>query len=298
MDQRRSTAISPERLPPADHADTPRLRAESAEPRTSSPREAQDPSGKDRHEAHPISDALTRFEPRQAGLPDVSKDDATPYIESRRSDRPWLNTARHAPAEVQQVFAALDQGGGHAHIRHEGWLSSEKSQMRVQYLEDPAQLDPAKRAEGKDGLLSGDKKHYCAEISAAIRDPTAFAVAFARGIEHPEVRRALGTRIGDDYDPPQSVSLPITDLLGPDGSRYCEGYRLAGDDMDAARRDRRTWLRETRAAAPPSVPSPMLVPVDFRSGIIEFRFKVNATRTGYEITTMFPSPVDREPEHP
>jgi hypothetical protein len=197
---------------------------------------------------------------------------------------------------VQHVFAALDQGGGHAHIRHEGWVSSEKSQLRVQYLQDPAQLDSVKRANGEDGLLPGNKKHYCAEISAAIPDPTAFAVAFARGTEHPEVRQALETPLDDDHDPPPSVSLPITDLLGPDGHKHCEGYRLAGDDMNAARQDRRTWLRETRAGNSPSVPPPMLVPVDFRGGNIEFRFKVNVAKSGYEVATMFPDPPDRAPE--
>jgi hypothetical protein len=227
----------------------------------------------------------------------VSKDDASHYIESQRGDRPWLNSARHERPEVQQVFAALDQGSGHAHIRHEGWLSAEKSQLRVQYLQDPAQLDPAKKAEGTDGLLSGNRRHYCAEISAAIRDPTVFAEALARGTEHPAVRRALETPLGADHDPPQPVAPPIADLLGSDGHRSCEGYRLAGDDLRQAVRDRRTWLRETRSGDRPSVPEPMLVPVDFRGGTIEFRFKPNATRTGYEISTMFPSPPRREPDH-
>ena len=237
------------------------------------------------------------IEPGRAGLPDVTPDDAARYIEARRGDRPWLNAAQSASAEVQQVFAALDQAGGHAHIRHEGWVNAEKSQLRVQYLEDPAQLDPAKKTEGIDGLLPGDKKHYCAEISAAIRNPTAFAEAFTHGTEHPDVRRALETPFDPDHDAPQSVSLPITDLLGPDGHRHCEGYQLAGDDMDAARQDRRTWLRETRAGDPPSVPPPMLVPVDFRGGNIEFRFKANVAKSGYEIITMFPDPLDRKPEH-
>lgn len=248
----------------------------------------------DRREAHPISDSLTRFEPGHAGLPDVSTGDAARYIESRLSDRPWLNAVRHAAAEVQKLFAALDHGGGHAHIRHEGWLTAEKSQMRVQYLEDPAELDPAKRAEGTDGLLSGSQMHYCGAVSAAIRDPVAFAVAFARGTDHPDVRRALETAPGKGRKPP-SVSLPITDLLGPDGPRYCEGYRLAGDDSSAARSDRRTWLRETRAGERPSVPPPLIVPVDFRGGTIEFRFKVNTARTEYEIATMYPDPPRREP---
>jgi hypothetical protein len=60
--------------------------------------------------------------------------------------------------------------------------------------------------------------------------------------------------------------------------------------MDVARSERRTWLRETRAGDQPSVPQPLIVPVDFRGGTIEFRFKVNAERSGYEIATMFPNP--------
>jgi hypothetical protein len=227
----------------------------------------------------------------------LSTSDAVRYVETRRGDRPWLNAAQSAPEAVQQVFASLDQGGGHAHIRHEGWLSAEKSQLRVQYLEDPAQLDPVKKAEGIDGRLPGDKKHCCAEMSTAIRNPTAFAEAFARGTEHPDVRRALETPLDDDHDTPTSVSLPITDLLGPDGHRHCEGYQLAGNDMDAARQDRRTWLRETRAGDPPSVPPPLIAPVDFRGGNIEFRFGANMARSGYEIVTMFPDPLDRKPEH-
>jgi hypothetical protein len=39
------------------------------------------------------------------------------------------------------------------------------------------------------------------------------------------------------------------------------------------------------------------VPVDFRGGTIEFRFKVNAARTAYEIATMFPDPPRRGPDH-
>lgn len=294
-DQRPSNSIPHERTVPGDRPAAPHLRSESAAQRTPSPRDIPDSSNGDQR-ADRTSDALTRFEPRRAGLPDVSKDDAARYIETRRSDRPWLNAARHAPADVQRVFAALDQGGGHAHIRHEGWLSAEKSQLRVQYLEDPAQLDPVKRAKGEDGLLPGDKKHYCGAMSTAIRDDTAFATAFARGTEHPDVRRALETPVGKDHEPPAQVGVPITDLLGPDGHRYCEGYRLAGEDSFAARRDRRTWLHETQEGDPPSVPPPLIVPVDLRGGTIEFRFKVNEAESGYEVATMFPEPPRRKPE--
>jgi hypothetical protein len=240
---------------------------------------------------------LTRFDPNRAGLPHVTPGDAVRYVETRRTDRPWLNAARHTPPEVQQVFAALDQGDGHAHIRHEGWVSTEKSQLRVQYLQDPAQLDPVKRANGEDGLLPGRKKHYCAAMSSAIRDPTAFAEAFARGTEHPDVRQALDTPLGKDYEPPEQVGVPVTDLLGPNGHEYCEGYRLAGDELKQAASDRKTWLRETQAGERSSVPPPLLVPIDFRGGTIEFRFKVNTTKSGYEVLTMFPEP-RKAPEQP
>jgi hypothetical protein len=284
VDERRT---APERLPETDRIT--RARARETDAPSPSPDHARDsvPSGYD-EPAH-VSDALSRFDPRRCGLPEVPKGDAASYIEVRRGDRPWLNAVRHAPEEVQRVFTALDQGGGHAHIRHEGWLSTEKSQLRVLNLQDPAQLDPVKRAEGTDGLLPGDKPHYCAAMSTAIRDPVAFAGALARGVEHPDVRAALETPHVPGKPAPFGVSVPLADLLGQDGDRYCEGYRLAGDDTDAARRDRRTWLQETRAGELPSVPPPLIVPVDFRGGSIEFRFKINTARTGHEIATMFPA---------
>jgi hypothetical protein len=285
--------VPPERLRPDDRSPGPHARAEASRSLASAPREARDASSTP-GKPEGADETLARFETRRAGLPEVSRDEAARYVETNRGDRPWLDSARHAPHDVQRVFAAADQGGGHAHIRHEGWLSAEKSQMRVQYLEDPAQLDPVKRAEGKDGLLPGSKPHYCAEMSTCIRDPTAFAVAYTRGTEHPEVRTALETPLSTDHRSPQRVLIPISNLLGPDGHRYCEGYRLAGNDMDSARSQRQTWLRETRAGGQPSVPPPLIVPVDFRGGAIEFRFKVNMARSGYEVATMFPQPPNRK----
>jgi hypothetical protein len=243
------------------------------------------------------ADALARFDPGRAGLPDVPKDDAPRYIETHRADRPWLNAARHSPDEVQRVFAAVDQGSGHAHIRHEGWLTPEKSELRVLYLEDPAQLDPEKRAQGKDGLLPGNKSHYCAAESCAIRDPALFATVFARAVEHPDIRAALDTKHEQGKPAPLDVSVPIADLLGPDGHRYCEGYRLVGDDPKQAVQDRGTWLRETRAGDALSVPPPLIKPMDFEGGTIQFRFKVNAAKSGYEIGSMFPASPDLAPDH-
>jgi hypothetical protein len=295
VDGQRSSPVNSARWPSDRPAARPR--AEAAEPRHPAPERARATEHDNRPEADDAADrewqdTLARFEPRRAGLPEVSAGDAARYIETRRDDRPWLNAAQSAPEEVQQVFAALDQGGGHAHIRHEGWVTAEKSQLRVQYLEDPAQLDPAKKTNGIDGLLPGNKKHYCAEISGAIRDPTAFAVIFTRGTEHPDVQQALETPLDDDHDSPSPVSLPIADLLGPDGHKYCEGYKLAGDDMNAARNARKIWLQETRAGEQSSALPPLIVPVDFRGGNIEFRFKANAAKSGYEVATLFPDPLD------
>jgi hypothetical protein len=168
--------------------------------------------------------------------------------------------------------------------------------MRVQYLHDPAQLDPAKRAEGKDGLSPTGKQHYCAPMSTCIRDPAAFAVAFARGSEHPDVRKALETPLGKSPRPPVPVAVPITDLLGPDGHQWCEGYRLAGDDPKQAAQNRQTWLRENRAGQPFSVPPPLIVPIDFQGGSIMFAFKIDKVRSGYEIATMFPNPLNQQPD--
>jgi hypothetical protein len=131
VERPRPMAAPPERLAPADRPSAPRIREETAERRAASAPGQRDPWDGNRQGTDRIPDSLTRFEPKRAGLPDVSRDDANHYIETKHGDRPWLNSARHERPEVQQVFAALDQATGHAHIRHEGWLSAEKSQLRV-----------------------------------------------------------------------------------------------------------------------------------------------------------------------
>jgi hypothetical protein len=52
--------------------------------------------------------ALVSFEPRRAGLPEVSITDATAYLDKHHMERPWLSVARDCPPEVQRIFAALD----------------------------------------------------------------------------------------------------------------------------------------------------------------------------------------------
>jgi hypothetical protein len=233
-------------------------------------------------------------EPR-AGLPDVSARDGAAYLSAHEKDRPWLTVARDCAPEVQRVFAALDQGGSHSHIRHEGWVTEEMNQRRVAFLEDPAQLDPAKRAAGIDGLKPGDQRHQCRQAAGRITDPNVFAAAFADGIEHPKVRAALETPFHSDAKP-SPIQIPIAELLGPDGHRYCTGWRLEPVDgsMNAARRARDAWV-----AAPPDrraseLREPAARPVEtFEGGTMVFAFGHSSTAERYEMVTMYPRPPER-----
>jgi hypothetical protein len=234
------------------------------------------------------------FEPSRAGLPDPG--DAVTYLDARQPERPWLAAARGRPPEVQRLFAALDQGGGHAHIRHEGWVTEEMNRLRAARLEDPAQLDPAKRAAGIDGLRSPEKLHRCREISSRITDPEAFAVAFARGIEHPMVRAALETEF-TAKQVPRPVSLQVSDLLGSDGHRYCTGWRLqpVEGSMKAARDNRAVWVNAHAHDRDTDVPEPSARPIGtFAGGMMVFAFGPTRARDGYEVVTMYPRPLEDE----
>src|SRR3984957_5522441 len=94
---------------------------------------------------------LGRFDLRRAGLPDMSIESAAKYIAEHRDARPWLAMPDHASPEARRIIAAMDAAGGHAHIRHEGWVTEDANRRRVTYLEDPAQLEPGKRSLGVDG---------------------------------------------------------------------------------------------------------------------------------------------------
>ncbi len=221
-----------------------------------------------------------------------------PYIEAHHGERPWLAAARGCPPKVQRVFAALDKGGGHAHIRHEGWVTEEMNERRVAYLEDPAQLDPAKRAAGIDGMRSPEKLHRCREAASRITDPDTFAVAFARGIEHPLVRASLDAEFTVGYVP-RPVSLYVHDLLGADGHRYCTGWSLqpAEGGMKAARDNRAAWVDARAHSSETAVPEPKARPIEsFAGGMIVFAFGPTSERDGYEVVTMYPRP--RKDEQP
>jgi hypothetical protein len=231
---------------------------------------------------------LLGFEPRRAGLPEVGINDGQAYLDKHHVERPWLSVARDCPPEVQRIFAALDQGGGHAHIRHEGWVTEEMNERRVRNLEDPAQLDPAKRAIGIDGLAGGDVRHRCGDIASRIIDPEIFATAFARGVEHPDVRAALRS----NGPRPEPVILPISDVLGDDGHEFCSGWRLepVNGSMEKARAGRREW-----AAGNQSGPEPQARPVEtFEGGTVTSAFRRSAVG-GYEVSTMHVNPADEEP---
>ncbi len=232
--------------------------------------------------------ALVTFEPRRAGLPEISIKDATAYLDKHHAERPWLSVAGDCPPDVQRMFAALDQGGGHAHIRHEGWVTEEMNERRLRNLEDPAQLDPAKRTAGIDGLTAGDVPHRCGDIASRIIDPEIFAAAFARGVEHPDVRAALNS----NGSRPEPVILPISDVLGDDGHKFCSGWQLepVNGSMEEARAVRRAWAADNQSG-----PEPQARPVEtFEGGTVTFAFRKSAVG-GYEVSTMLMNPADEQP---
>lgn len=231
-------------------------------------------------------DALQRFEPSRAGLPEVSHADAATYIDEHQADRPWLTQARDCSSDAQRVIVALDQGHGHAHIRHEGWVTEEMNERRVRNIEDPAQLKQDKR--GIDGLVAGDLPHRCGDTASRITDPEIFAMAFARGVEHPDVCAALNS----NGPRPDAVILPISSVLGDDGHIFCSGWRLEpiNGSADEARANRRAW-----ATGDQSGPEPRAQRVEtFEGGTVTFAFR-RSPIGGYEVSTMYVNPPDGQP---
>lgn len=239
---------------------------------------------------------LAVFRAEQAGLPKVSAEEAGRYVERHRAGRPWLETAIRASPEALRIIVSADQGGGHGHIRHEGWVTEQASMRRVAYLEDPAQLDPDKRRRGIDGLRPGSRHHICADLATRITDPDAFATALARGARHPAVRAALSTP-HDRTSRPDPVWLPIAVLLGKDGHKVCTGWQLepAAGSAEAAVDNRWAWRTAMSQGRQPDVPEPAVRPVPtFEGGTIVFVVTHNRQRDGYEIATLFPQPPARD----
>jgi hypothetical protein len=184
-------------------------------------------------------------------------------------------------------------GGVHGHVRHEGWVSEEASMRRAARLEDPAQLDPGKRARGIDGLRPRRRDHVSAEIATRVTDPAAYATAFKRGSEHPGVRAAVnGEYSPDTY--PREVSLSIASLIGEEGHRFCTGWILKpgeGESMKDAENRRREWRQAVREGREPDGPGPAVQPVPtFEGGTMVFRVAPRKDGSGYAIASMFPHP--------
>jgi hypothetical protein len=241
---------------------------------------------------------LAKFKTARAGLREISVEEADGYIKEHRAERPWLGVAEQASPDARRIFAALDQGCGHGHIRHEGWTTEEANMRRVALLEDPAQLDAEKRLQGVDGLKPNDKPHYCGVLATRITDPDAFATAFARGTEHPEVQAALNAPHQPKWTP-DFVSVQIADLLGDDGHKLCTGWQLepVAGTGNAAIASRNAWRTEMAKEGQTDLQTPRARPVaTFEGGSIVFVLGHNEAKDGYEIITFYARP--RNDEYP
>ncbi|MGI5268810.1 nucleotidyl transferase AbiEii/AbiGii toxin family protein [Nonomuraea sp. CA-218870] len=241
-------------------------------------------------------EVLERFDASAAGLTPVTAEEAADHIARNAARRPWLAAAANLDPAVQRVLVAVDLGQGHHLARHEGYAADGRLEGRVARLEDPAQTDPSLRARSTDAFRPGDAPHRAPDTATAINDPVAFAVAFARAVEHPDVRRALTAPFDPDRRPGR-VSLPISELLGPDGHLYCSGYRIVSGEggPEAAVANRWQWVLARRDPdRRHEGPEPLAAPMEsFAGGTVELFFQPTRERNGYEISTMFVDPPAR-----
>jgi hypothetical protein len=213
---------------------------------------------------------------------------AVAYIATNKEQRPWLAPAADCVPAVQSIYASLDQGSGHAHVRHGPALGQQALARRVARLEDPAQLDENLREDGVDGL-DPTKMHRCGRYATAIVDANAFAAAVAVLSERPDVQDALAS----DWDglKPDRLVIPIADVLGERGHEYCLGVRLAGN-LSEALAGRKQWvLAKASGADLSALPEPRAQPIPtFEGGDIFVVFKRNHVTSKFEINTIFPNP--------
>lgn len=199
-------------------------------------------------------------------MPGVTPDEATRNLATTDLDRrPWLRPARDASPDAQRVIVTVDQGGGHHLQRHEGAASGEAARARVERLHDPA-------------------------------NPDAFATAVARAHEHPAVRETLDRRPSPGYRP-RAVHIPIADLLGPEGHKACEGYRLEpmNGSVHTAQQNRADWVKAQRDGTQTDATEPRSTKIDaFEGGTVLIAFQPREDGHGYEILTMYPRPRPEE----
>jgi hypothetical protein len=210
------------------------------------------------------------------------------YIAANKDTRPWLAPAADCEPIVQSVYASIDLADGHGHIRHGAMGSDELQARRVAFNEDPAQSDPEKRAQGVDGI-DPSKQHYCGKDSTRIHDATALAAVYVMAAEHPDVRAVLD-RPFDNNSQPRDILIPIDELLGPDGHRFCSGFALKG--WPEAKAERKEWLQAKKAGSNISEiaePEVERIPT-FEGGDIKIVFKRSPELNSYGIYTLFPRP--------
>ena len=82
--------------------------------------------------------------------------------------------------------------------------------------------------------------------------------------------------------------MPIAELLGNDGHKYCSGYRLEGGQE--AWQVRKEWLKaRARGEDLAGLPEPRAIPIEtFEGGHVIIRFKSNGK--AYEINALFIDP--------
>jgi hypothetical protein len=216
-----------------------------------------------------VVDSVDRWDPVRSHVLDQAEGDAltveaaVEYVHVMKNERPWLEPAADCDPRIQHIMASLDIGNGHAHIRHGAMGSDSLYERRAAFLEDPA---------------------------TRIHDATAFAVAMARAVEHPNVRAALEMP-WDESKRPNAVSIPISDLLGSRGHEYCSGFRLAGE-WPTSRALRQQWVvaragGQDLAGFPE--PAAERIPT-FRGGDIVVVFRPDRERQRYEVNSMFADP--------
>jgi hypothetical protein len=135
-------------------------------------------------------------------------------------------------------------------------------------------------------------RHVCGAEATAISDPDAFATAVARAMGRSDVRAALNQTIRGG-DAPPDIEIPISELLGPNGHEYCEGYRLMPVDgsIHKAMENRAAWVKAQRHGDEPGAARPLSNRIStFEGGVIAIVVRPRADGTGHAITTLYPRP--------
>jgi hypothetical protein len=100
----------------------------------------------------------------------------------------------------------------------------------------------------------------------------------------------------DPDEKPRPVQVPVDELLGSGGHRYCTGWQLEAVDgkMNLARKCRDAWIGTPEKRAH-GLPEPKARPVEtFESGMAVFVIGHKTEGDGYEVATMYPRPPENE----